>query len=132
MKLIDVVNGTKALSRLSRQALPLRISYQINKAGIQMQEDYGFFARQEKSLLDSFRPTLIDGSTVTFDSPETAEEYRKAHAELEEMEVDLEIRTIDIDIGMPIEISAQDLMTLEKAGIIRIVGDRDGEEDANG
>lgn len=132
MKLIDVVNGTKALSRLSRQALPLRISYQINKAGIQMQEDYGFFARQEKSLLDSFRPTLIDGSTVTFDSPETAEEYRKAHAELEEMEVDLEIRTIDIDIGMPIEISAQDLMTLEKAGIIRIVGDGDGEEDANG
>ena len=132
MKLIDVVNGTKALSRLSRQALPLRISYQINKAGIQMQEDYGFFARQEKSLLDSFRPTLIDGSTVTFDSPETAEEYRKAHAELKEMEVDLEIRTLDIDIGMPIEISAQDLMTLEKAGIIRIVGDRDGEEDANG
>lgn len=133
MKLIDVVNGTKALSRLSRQALPLRISYQINKAGMRMQEDYGFFARQEQALLDRYKPTLIDGGMVTFESPEIAEEYRKEHKALEEMETDLELRTIEIGIGTPIEISAQDLNTLERAGILRIVGDdEDGEAEANG
>lgn len=136
MKLIDVVNGTKALSRLSRQALPLRTSYQINKAGTRMQEDYGFFARQEQALLDRYKPTLIDGGMVTFESQEIAEEYRKEHKALEEMETDLELRTIEIGIGTPIEISAQDLNTLERAGILRIVGDdedgEDGEAEANG
>lgn len=136
MKLIDVVNGTKALSRLSRQALPLRISYQINKAGMRMQEDYGFFARQEQALLDRYKPTLIDGGVVTFESQEIAEEYRKEHEALEDMETDLELRTIEIGIDTPIEISAQDLNTLERAGILRIVGDdedgENGEAEANG
>ena len=136
MKLIDVVNGTKALSRLSRQALPLRISYQINKAGTRMQEDYSSFCRLERALLDRYKPTLIDGGMVTFESQEIAEEYRKEHKALEEMETDLELRTIEIGIGTPIEISAQDLNTLERAGILRIVGDdedgEDGEAEANG
>ena len=129
MKLIDIVNGVNALRKLGMQDLPLRVSYQINKTVGKLREDYEFFTREEQRLLDTFRPIRIEGTTVMFETPEIAEEYRKAHREIELMDADTEIRPIEIDIRQRIDISARDLSILEETGMIRIIGDEDPEED---
>lgn len=129
MKLIDIVNGVNALRKLGMQDLPLRVSYQINKTAGKLREDYEFFTREEQRLLDTFRPIRIEGTTVMFETPEIAEEYRKAHREIELMDADTEIRPIEIDIRQRIDISARDLSILEETGMIRIIGDEDQEED---
>jgi len=129
MKLIDIVNGVNALRKLGMQDLPLRVSYQINKTVGKLREDYEFFTREEQRLLDTFRPIRIEGTTVMFETPEIAEEYRQAHREIELMDADTEIRPIEIDIRQRIDISARDLSILEETGMIRIIGDEDPEED---
>lgn len=91
---------------------------------------YEFQAAEERKLIEQYHGEADGESTVRFRTPEDAESYRTAQAELGEVEIGAEIvpvRLSDADLEQ-IRISAEDIDRL--TGLVIFPGTEDNETEA--
>lgn len=132
MKLIDVAKAYMALEALAEEKLPIRISYGLTRAMDKLERPYIFYANKEAQLMREIPADEQNGATLRFSDPAQAEKFNAAHADLDNLDEDIQIRPVEIPVGLKANIGWKDLRELQKLGIIRITGaENDESEDAD-
>lgn len=133
MKLVEVARAYMALEKLADEKLPLNVSYGLSRTMDKLEKPFTFYADKEYELMQIYKPTEQEGTTIRFKDADTAIDFNKAHKELDEIEEDVEIRPVEINVNISAGISLKNLRELQKYGVITIVGgDEDGQRHEEG
>lgn len=132
MKLVDIAHAYMELDKLAAEKLPLKISWGIDKILKQLDRPFNFYAAKELEILQKYEPAEQNGSLVRFKDRETTEAYNLEHAELDEIEEEIQIKPVRIDIDTDIHISRESLKILAENGMIEIVEKEEREEKDHG
>ena len=132
MKLIDVAKAYMALEALAEEKLPIRISYGLTRAMDKLERPYVFYANKEAQLMQEIPADEQNGTTLRFSDPAQAARFNAAHADLDNLEEEVQIRPVEIPVGLHANISWKNLRELQQYGIIRITGAETEESEGTG
>lgn len=100
-----------SLSKLVEYNLPLKKARGIYKLMKSVEDAYQFAANEERKYLSEYKGVIKDDNTITFETPTDCAAFQDKLAELNGMDVDIEIDTVVLteqDIGeqklMPMDI----------------------------
>ena len=123
LKMVDIARACMQLEKLQEQALPLRISYQLDKLVAKIERPFRFYCEKEMDLLQKYPPDQQDGTSVHFPSQEICDQYNAEHAELDGIEEEIEFMPVRVDINTNLKISQNGLRILMEAGMLEIIGE---------
>ena len=110
LRLRELVIAQEALQRLLTLELPAAASFKIARAAKPVQAELQNYERQRVALVQRLGEDAGQGQTRVL--PERAVEFNEEMNALLDVDVELEIRKIDIDILGEATIRAADLMAL--------------------
>ncbi len=99
MKQLDIVQGYGALERLSSESLPFSEAYSVFTLCKKIEPQYMFEMEQEKKLLNEVKGTIAENGDLRFDTPEQIKAFQEKLAELQSIDVDLEITPITLKMS---------------------------------
>ena len=112
MKQSTVIKAYKALIKLGQQDLPIKLAFDLFKIKQALQPQWDFQVDEENKLAANAKINS-DGS-VTFDTPEAAEAFRKKLRELGDIDVDLNVKPVQIPLSIPgLTLSMDDIDALD-------------------
>ena len=112
MKQFRIIKAYKALTKLGQQDLPIKLAFDLFKIKQALQPQWDFQLDEENKLTASAKVNA-DGS-VTFDTPEAAEMFRKKLKDLSDIDVDLKITPARIPLSIPgLTLSMDDIDALD-------------------
>ena len=100
----SLVNRINILNKYGAKRLPQRISYAITKDLIVMEKEYDVYVKALNNLFNRYNESLIrddngevivDESGIPTVSDDSADEFRKELSDLLNIEIDIDIYTID-------------------------------------
>lgn len=112
MKQAAIIKAYRAINKLGRQDLPIKLAFDLFKIKQALQPQWDFQVDEENKLAVNAKVNA-DGS-VTFDSPEAAEAFRQKLKELSDIDVDLKITPARIPLSIPgLTLSMDDIDALD-------------------
>lgn len=113
MKQIQVINAYKALTNLSNQVLPIRISYAIHKLRKSLSTAWDFQVEREKYILEKYGAHFENGMII-FSDPNVVKDFEMEFNELNQMESDFKLDSpIIIPMAEGIAITPNDIDALD-------------------
>lgn len=100
----SLVNRINILNKYGTKRLPQRISYAITKDLIVMEKEYDVYIKALNNLFNRYNDSLIrgdDGEVIVDESgipaisDDSADEFRKELSDLLNIEIDIDIYTVD-------------------------------------
>lgn len=111
MRQEKVNRAYNSLCKLVEYNLPLKKALGIYKLMKAVEDTYQFAANEERKYLSEYKGVIKDDNTITFETPTDCAAFQDKVAELNSMDVDIEIEAVALseqDIGeqklMPIDI----------------------------
>ena len=99
MKQFRIINAYKALIKLGQQDLPIKLAFALFKIKQALQPQWDFQLDEENKLAAGAKVSA-DG-TVTFNTPEDADAFRKKLSELNNVDVNLKVKPVRIPLSIP-------------------------------
>jgi len=99
MKQFRIIKAYKALIKLGQQDLPIRLAFDLFKIKQALQPQWDFQVDEENKLAAGAKVDA-DG-TVTFNTPEDADAFRKKLSELNNIDVNLKVKPVRIPLSIP-------------------------------
>lgn len=96
MKQYQINKAYNALGRLANMQLPVRDARNIYMLSKQLDNAYNFELEQEKKLIDKYHGVFTNDGGVTFASKEDGDNFGKALAELNNLDVDVDFDPVVI------------------------------------
>lgn len=97
MKFIKIISAYNSAKHLLTMKLEKYFSYGVYKVVKRFQSDYDFYAQRERELVCKYgqcdekgNPIINDENKFTFKDAEAAKRYALEHAELDNMEIELD------------------------------------------
>lgn len=119
MKQGTIIKAYPTVCKLYDQPLTLAAAYRVYKLKSEMEKAWAFQAEQERKLIDEYKPTEAQGTTLKFADEETAAKFRDKMQELFDTESEFPISPISIPLSEQISITAAEIPLLE--GIVQFV-----------
>lgn len=91
MNNLQLAFAAKALDRLSDQPMNLKNSYKIMKLQRRVRPLYELYSNAESKIIDDLGLfDCMEGTQIHFKTKESADEYRKLHQELDEIDAEFD------------------------------------------
>lgn len=109
----QAVEAYKTIEKLSTQPLPVKAAYALHKLRRTLTPEWDFQMQRERQLLDKLKPSLVEGTKVTFSSAEDATEWRDSMDELNVMEFEYNEEPITVSVGKDARLTLDDIDALD-------------------
>lgn len=113
MKLLDIINGYKAVLRLYNKQLPLRTAYSILKIKTTLEPYFKAQQDDEVKLVNKYNGT-INGDFLSFENQEICDKFNDEISVLLQCEKKIKFDKVNIPLSTSIDISAAELEMLDK------------------
>ena len=115
MKLTNqkIVCAYKAVLSLADKPLPLPTAYALHKLKKALEPQWEFFCEEERKNIRACGGTLGDDGKITFENGGKTAEFLEKETALSGMEVDLDIKPVQIALSSDLDISMNDLAALD-------------------
>ena len=112
MKQFKIIKAYKALTKLGQQDLPIKLAFDLFKIKTALQPHFDFQVDEEKKA--SASATANPDGSITFSSPEEADTFRKKLKELNDIDVELKVKPVQIPLSTPgLTLSMDDVDALD-------------------
>lgn len=112
MKQSEIIKAYKAIIKLGQQDLPIRLAFDLFKIKMALQPHFDFQVNEEKKA--SANATANPDGSVTFSSLEEADAFRKKLRELNDIDVELKVKPVQIPLSIPgLTLSMEDIEALD-------------------
>ena len=100
------------LRRMMDRQLPLRVSYDLFRLAMATEQNYVFELKRESELVNRFGGVIDKEGGVRFGDDGKAQEFKNALAELNQLEVEIEIPEIVIELNEDMKITPEEVAGL--------------------
>lgn len=114
----EILNKVQILQTITQRQLPVKVSYAIAKNITTINRETKIFENEKAKIISEYaikdesgNPKLEDGQLIFIEGKE--EECNEKYNELLDIEIDLEIRTFDINILENINFTPGELVELD-------------------
>lgn len=109
-----IMNAARALPALTGATLPYRFARQVNRLNQWVREESESITKTQINLVEKYRGAVHPDGSITFDSPETQNEFVQELFKQFQEEIDYDIPVCDLHGGCDdLNISAADIAALE-------------------
>ena len=121
MKQYQISRAYKTIGKMINMQLPVRTALDIYMMSKKMEDACNFALDQERKLIEKHGGVFMDDGSVDFGTTENADGFRKEIAELNELDIELDIKPVEIQCSSFEEqtLSPFDIACLD--GFIRFV-----------
>ena len=120
MKLTNrkIVCAYKAVLSLADKPLPLPTAYALHKLRKALEPQWEFFCEEERKNIKQCGGTLGDDGKITFENGGKTAEFLEKETALSGMEVEMELKPVQIALSADLNISMNDLAALD--GLVEV------------
>lgn len=119
LKMSEIVSLKGTCENLKEQKASVKTAYKISKALTAIEKEFEFYQNKFSEIIAEFsekdengQPILINDGTGVKIAPENREETQKRLIELENVDVELNIKPLSLDELEGLEISISDMQNL--------------------
>ena len=96
MKQNKIVDAYKTIKNMNGEKFHLPVAYKLYKLRKELEPHFDFKTEQEKAAIAEFEGKVNDNGSVSFKSPEIAQQFVDKLKELGDMEIETEIEPVVI------------------------------------
>lgn len=114
MKNKEIIEHINALGEFTKEKLPVKLSFAIVKNFNKLQMAYKDYDESRKALIEEYSEKNEKGETIPDKiSDDNIEKWNKEIAELLDIEVEVDIHTVDIVIIEDLQLGVSDMAAIE-------------------
>lgn len=113
MKQGQIIKAYKAINNLAAQPLPLREAYALHKLRAALRPTWDFQQQEEEKEIRRLEPQFEQNGDLLFKSPDDAAAFRAKLKALEENEVDVEYKPVNVRMAEGVALTVNDIEALD-------------------
>lgn len=113
MKQGEIIKAYKALNNLAAQPLPIKEAYTLHKLRAALRPTWDFQQQEEEKEIRRLEPRFEQNGDLLFKSPDDAAAFREKLKALEENEVDMECKPVNVRMTEGVALTVNDIEALE-------------------
>lgn len=113
MKQNKIIKAYNVLDKMSQMQFSLKTSYNIMKLKKQLQTQYDFQSAEQQKAFDAFNGKISENNQLYFQNVEDMQAFSDKLNELADLDIDIDIKSIEIALTEEISITPQELQSLE-------------------